>query len=236
MINRIVWHWAVTGYNITSHAKNAYHFLIDGEGVIHEGKFSVSDNASGKPLVTGKYAAHTRGLNTGSIGNSVLSMVGAIEVPFSTGPCPMKENQIEALLHLTAMQVKQYNIPVSGRNLLSHAEVEPTLGIKQAGKWDYMWLPGLDFPKNPVIVGNILRDRLDKMLTGWKPSLQLTARASVRRGSRGEDVADLQTALSLKADGVFGPATENAVKAFQKSKQLLPDGIVGPVTWAALNL
>lgn len=236
MINRIIWHWSVTGYNVTSHAKNAYHFLIDGDGVVHNGKFSVSANASGKPLVSGQYAAHTRGLNTGSIGNSVLSMVGAVEAPFSTGPCPMKENQIEALLRLTANQIKEYNIPVSHRNNLSHAEVEPTLGIKQAGKWDYMWLPGMDFPKNPVVVGDMLRDRLDKLLIGWKPALQLTSRAVVRRGSRGEDVADLQKALSLVSDGVFGPATEKAVKAFQKSKQMLPDGIVGPMTWAALNL
>lgn len=236
MINRVVWHWAVTGYNITSHAKKAYHFLVDGNGKVHNGDFPVSANAAGAALVSGRYAPHTRGLNSGSIGNSVLGMSGATEVPFTTGPFPMKENQIEALLQLTASQVKQYNIDVTPRTVLSHAEVQPTLGVKQSGKWDYMWLPGFSLPKNSVEVGNILRERLSQILGNYKPSLQLTSRATVRRGSRGPDVFALQTALGIKADGVFGPATEAVVIKFQKSKQLLPDGVVGPMTWAALNI
>ena len=63
---------------------------------------------------------------------------------------------------------------------------------------------------------------------------------NMARGSRGEDVADVQRLLKVRGakvlvDGIFGENTESAVKAFQKSKKLKVDGIVGPLTWAALN-
>ena len=39
---------------------------------------------------------------------------------------------------------------------------------------------------------------------------------------------------SVAVDGIFGPITETAVKAFQQSKGLAADGIVGPLTWPKL--
>lgn len=63
----------------------------------------------------------------------------------------------------------------------------------------------------------------------------------LKRGSSGPDVLTLQSALKQLGfdpkgtDGVFGPGCEAAVKAFQTSKGLTPDGIVGPATMAALQ-
>ena len=63
----------------------------------------------------------------------------------------------------------------------------------------------------------------------------------VRRGSKGSAVTALQRQLrfrwgykSVAADGVFGAATQTAVKDFQTKKKLTADGIVGAGTWKAL--
>ena len=53
-------------------------------------------------------------------------------------------------------------------------------------------------------------------------------------GSRGEIVKQIQKALHLYEDGIFGINTEEAVKKFQASHGLKPDGIVGPATLAML--
>jgi len=64
-------------------------------------------------------------------------------------------------------------------------------------------------------------------------------RPTLRNGSRGQAVIDLQTRLNramipLAIDGRFGHRTEAAVKAFQQAMGLKMDGIVGPQTWRLL--
>ena len=54
---------------------------------------------------------------------------------------------------------------------------------------------------------------------------------TLKRGSKGPEVKKLQYDLGVQpADGDFGPATEKAVKDFQKRYKLTVDGIVGPNT------
>ncbi len=61
-------------------------------------------------------------------------------------------------------------------------------------------------------------------------------------GASGDSVTALQQALATAGfnpgaiDGSFGPGTRAAVLAFQRSEQLVADGIVGPSTAAALHL
>lgn len=55
-----------------------------------------------------------------------------------------------------------------------------------------------------------------------------------KRGSRGEMVKQIQKALNLMPDGIYGSITEEAVKAFQMNKGIKPDGVVGPKTLALL--
>ena len=68
---------------------------------------------------------------------------------------------------------------------------------------------------------------------------------AILRGRTGADVEDLQSLINRAAaqnafipqvaeDGIFGEATENAVKAVQAHEGLDVNGIVGPLTWQAL--
>lgn len=57
----------------------------------------------------------------------------------------------------------------------------------------------------------------------------------LKKGSRGQEVAELQQALGIDADGVFSAGTRKAVKSYQQKNGLLVDGIVGPQTLAAIR-
>lgn len=58
----------------------------------------------------------------------------------------------------------------------------------------------------------------------------------IKVGARGGTVRKIQEVLGIPADGVFGPGTERAVKAWQAKKGLTPDGIVGKATLAKMGI
>ena len=80
------------------------------------------------------------------------------------------------------------------------------------------------------------------------PRAQQSAAASqavasvLRQGSRGDTVRTVQSKLrrwgyySGSVDGIYGPATERAVRAFQKKNGLAVDGIVGRATFKTLGM
>jgi peptidoglycan hydrolase-like protein with peptidoglycan-binding domain len=65
---------------------------------------------------------------------------------------------------------------------------------------------------------------------------------TLRYSSKGDDVSKLQQGLnqlasalpSLNVDGIFGTKTAGRVKEFQRTSNLVSDGIVGPHTWQVL--
>lgn len=91
--------------------------------------------------------------------------------------------------------------------------------------------------------GNNIEIVNDAPLRGYTPSYPGTP---LQRGSRGPNVVRIQVILNRvgqnypaiprisSVDGIFGPETENAVRAFQRIFGLTVDGIVGKATWYQL--
>jgi hypothetical protein len=72
------------------------------------------------------------------------------------------------------------------------------------------------------------------------PALGVTAVAGAEvkasAASKKGDIRALQRKVGVAADGVFGPATERALKRWQKQHGLVADGIAGPQTRSAMGL
>lgn len=145
-MNGIVVHWTGGTHNASGDDRKHYHVLIEGSAKLVRGTPSIALNP--RSGVKKGYAAHTRGLNSGWIGVSLCCMGGATERPFSSGKYPMTRGQWDMLPYALADLCRWYKIPVGPRTVLSHAEVQRTLGKPQSGKWD---ISRLSF--DPSIVG-----------------------------------------------------------------------------------
>jgi N-acetyl-anhydromuramyl-L-alanine amidase AmpD len=152
----IRWHWSGGAYTPSHLDLSHYHFAIDGNGIYYDG---VPIEYNAPPLVSGKYAAHTRGNNSRMIGISCCSMGGALERgPY--GKWPLLERQIETLITLSVALCHFYEIPVSDKRTMSHAEVQPNLGIKQNGKWDIAVFPFAPEYNTAKKCGDYIRKRV----------------------------------------------------------------------------
>lgn len=164
-MKRIIMHWTAGAYTPNSVDKKAYHKLIDGDGNVHDGAFPISANQA--PLLKGGYAAHTLNCNTDSIGVALCAMAGAVEAPFKAGSYPITKKQEEVLVALVRSLATQYNIPITNKTILTHAEVQTNLGIAQKNKWDITYLPSLG-KTTAKAIGDHLRAKISG---GQKPQL-----------------------------------------------------------------
>lgn len=136
-MKRIILHWAVTGYKCDQTSRQHYHLIYEGDGKEVVGFYNIAANES---TADGVYAAHTKGCNQGSIGVSCAAMLGAVSVD-KVGRYPITKAQFDAMVSGVANLCIAYSIPVTPKTVLTHAEVEKTLGVKQRGKWDIAVLP-----------------------------------------------------------------------------------------------
>lgn len=84
-----------------------------------------------------------------------------------------------------------------------------------------------------VLGGGGLRPATKTTLKKETPSISPTKvnrLSTLRIGSKGSEVIELQKALGVSADGVFGPGTANALKEWQRKNRLAVDGIAGTKT------
>lgn len=93
-------------------------------------------------------------------------------------------------------------------------------------------------------VNSLVRGAMQEELVIQQQSDQKASTASyLQKGNVGPAVKELQDALNtaganpqMKADGVFGDKTVEALQKFQQSKGLTADGVAGPKTFAALGV
>lgn len=113
-----------------------------------------------------------------------------------------------------------------------HGKTIKNGGWNRVGLWDKV-----DYGLEPIADDSHIPSENDGFPadTGWHPT--------IRKGSKGDEVILLQTMLhrlgyglgSYGIDGDFGRDTEKAVKEYQRDRGLIQDGVVGPLTWDALQ-
>ena len=101
-LNRITIHWTAGTNYPNSTDKQHYHYLVDKEGRIIEGKYKPEDNLNCKD---GKYAPHCGGGNTGNIG---IALCGMYDSRY-----PITRKQLEAMCKLVASLSSTHGIPIT---------------------------------------------------------------------------------------------------------------------------
>ena len=162
--NRIIVHWTAGGHKATPTDIKAYHYIIQGDGTKVDGSHNVWNNSFQNMSInriTGNYAHHTGGGNTGAIGVAMAGMAGYISRK-SVGSYPLTKVQCEATFKLIAKLCKQFQIDPA--NVWTHYEfgrLHPRSG--SAGKPDITYLP--PYPQvSASEVGGYIRNRVRETL------------------------------------------------------------------------
>lgn len=216
----MVIHWTGGTYTPNADDLQAYHILIDGEGLPQRGVHRISANDSTRDRV---YAAHTRGLNTRRIGVALCAMNGAREHPFDPGQFPIRAAQWQGLYHVVNQLAERYGFPITRRTCPTHAEVEITLGVPQAAKWDVIIHPATGQPADPLLVGDEIRRQAVAIRFGQPARAPAPAPLDPRdlplifpAGNAAARIRQLQALVGIvpaERDGVIGPDTYRAIAA-----------------------
>lgn len=148
-LNRITFHWTGGSGKPNDTDLEAYHFLVDENGGIYNGKYKPEDNLDCKD---GKYAHHCGGGNTGNIGIALCGMWSRLY--------PIHRIQLERACRLCAELCDKYGIRITNQTVFTHAEFGNShTNTSSYGKVDINKLPcvGIYGVKD---VGNWIRNKV----------------------------------------------------------------------------
>lgn len=155
-MKRIILHWTAGANFPNATDLQHYHFLIDKGGKVYNGIYKPEDNLN---CNDGKYAKHTGGGNTGSIGVAVCGMAG-YKGKLADTKYPLTAVQVERMFSFTAELCKKYNIAVTPDTVLTHYEFGKSHpNTSSAGKIDITILPPYLSVK-PAKVGDFIRQKV----------------------------------------------------------------------------
>ena len=130
--------------------------MVDSEGKVHNGIFKPEDNEN---CTDGRYASHTGGGNTGSVGVALCGMCGFSSAD-SIGNYPLTKQQCEAAFKLCAELCVKYGIKITPQTVMTHYE----FGLNHpqttsAGKIDIVYLP--PYPEiEKSKIGDFIRSKI----------------------------------------------------------------------------
>ena len=155
-MKRIILHWTAGKYKPNKCDLEHYHYLVDGDGNVLKGVYSEEDNIN---CSDGRYARHTGGGNTNSIGVAMCGMLG-FKNTFCVGNYPLTSVQFERTMKLCALLIKKYDLSLSNKTLMTHFEfglLNPN--TSSFGKIDVTFIPSYPHIRGDD-VGNFIRSKV----------------------------------------------------------------------------
>ena len=236
----IVAFWQRNGINIAEASQFIGEGVKDGPGLAHHGDvqpWDRSDAWSRRPDRWAFDAALLQAIERHSGSTPVVPPVPTQPVPvapetvWKVGSTGEKVKQIQKIVGVSEDGIYGPQTEAAVRQWQSN------LGITADGAWG----PQTEQATHDLFVflSNL------SVIQGINPNneffqaLEDAKSQTLRQGSTGGAVKILQVGLNgrgyaLVGDGIFGPATDGAVRRFQSDNGLAVDGIVGPQTWGAL--
>lgn len=155
-MNKIILHWTAGTYQPNQVDFEHYHYLVNGDGLVIEGKHKPEDNENTRD---GNYAAHTGGGNSGAIGVAMCGMYG-FKNRKSVGSYPLTDVQCERCFKLVAELCKKYNIIITPETVMTHYEFgRKNWKTSSCGKIDIIYLPPYSDVEQDK-VGRFIRDKV----------------------------------------------------------------------------